>query len=86
MPSGGRGQLFVPWPNRIRDGRYAFAGTDQQLALTEPKRGNASHGLVRWVSDAPAARFAVVELGYLLPAQTGYPGRWTCAPPTPWEA
>lgn len=74
MPSGGRGQLLVPWPNRIRDGRYAFAGTDQQLALTEPKRGNASHGLVRWVSWTLLRHEpAVVELGYLLPAQTGYP-------------
>ncbi len=74
MPSGGRGQLLVPWPNRIRDGRYAFAGTDQQLALTEPKRGNASHGLVRWVSWTLLRHEpAEVELGYLLPAQTGYP-------------
>ena len=46
--SGGRGQLLMPWPNRIRDGRYSFAGQDHQLALTEPERGNAIHGLVRW--------------------------------------
>lgn len=44
----GRGQLLMPWPNRIRDGQYAFAGKDQQLALSEPARANASHGLVRW--------------------------------------
>lgn len=44
----GRGQLLMPWPNRIRDGRYTFAGAEHQLALTEPPRGNASHGLVRW--------------------------------------
>ena len=44
----GRGQLLMPWPNRIRDGRYAFAGQDHQLALTEPDRGHAIHGLVRW--------------------------------------
>jgi len=44
----GRGQLLMPWPNRIRDGRYSFAGTEHQLALTEPERGNAAHGLVRW--------------------------------------
>lgn len=46
--SAGRGQLLMPWPNRIRDGRYSFAGTEHQLALTEPDRGNAAHGLVRW--------------------------------------
>lgn len=74
MPSGGRGQLLVPWPNRIRDGRYTFGGASQQLALTEPKRLNASHGLVRWVSWTVVAHTpASVELAYLLPAQTGYP-------------
>ena len=46
--SSGRGQLLIPWPNRIRDGRYTFEGKEQQLALTEPAFHNASHGLVRW--------------------------------------
>ena len=46
--SAGRGQLLMPWPNRIRDGRYSFAGQNHQLALSEPDRGNAIHGLVRW--------------------------------------
>jgi len=46
---GGRGMQLLPWPNRIRDGRYTFAGTEQQLALSEPKRHNAIHGLVRHV-------------------------------------
>ena len=45
---GGRGQLLMPWPNRIRDGRYTFAGQGHELAITEPDRGNAIHGLVRW--------------------------------------
>jgi aldose 1-epimerase len=44
----GRGQLLMPWPNRIADGVYAFDGVAQQLPLTEPARLNASHGLVRW--------------------------------------
>jgi aldose 1-epimerase len=47
--SGGRGQNLIPWPNRIRDGRYIFNGVTQQLALTEPARHNASHGLARYV-------------------------------------
>ena len=45
MSGGGRGQLLMPWPNRIRDGRYSFGGRDLQLGLTDPSRGNASHGL-----------------------------------------
>jgi len=49
MISGGRGQNLIPWPNRIRDGRYTFNGATQQLALTEPARHNASHGLARYL-------------------------------------
>jgi len=44
---GGRGQLLVPWPNRLRDGRYTWRGRDLQLALSEPERSNAIHGLAR---------------------------------------
>jgi aldose 1-epimerase len=49
MISGGRGQNLIPWPNRIRDGRYTFGGATQQLPLTEPARHNASHGLARYL-------------------------------------
>lgn len=42
------GAVLIPWPNRIRNGRYSFDGADYQLALTEPPKGNASHGLARW--------------------------------------
>ena len=45
----GRGQVLMPWPNRIRNGRYTFAGVDQQVAITEVALSNANHGLVRWV-------------------------------------
>ncbi len=84
MPAGGRGQLLVPWPNRIRDGRYTFGGTTHQLALTEPKRANASHGLVRWVSwSLTRHETDTVELRYYLPAQTGYP--WSLDLSTTWE-
>lgn len=49
MASGGRGQVLLPWPNRIEDGRYEFAGQTHQLPLSEPARADASHGLVRWL-------------------------------------
>lgn len=72
--SGGRGQVLVPWPNRLRDGRYSFAGTEQQLALSEPKLGNASHGLVRWCTwRVVSSSASTVELTYRLCAQKGYP-------------
>lgn len=46
--SGGHGQQLLPWPNRIRDGRYTFRGQEYDLPLSEPERHNAIHGLVRW--------------------------------------
>ena len=45
----GRGQVLAPWPNRIAEGRYQYGGHDIQCPLTEPARGNAIHGLVRWL-------------------------------------
>src|SRR5439155_521922 len=47
LPPAGAGQLLAPWPNRVDGGRYVFGGTEYQLALTEPARGNAIHGLTR---------------------------------------
>lgn len=69
-----RGAVLAPWPNRVVDGRYRFGGADHELALSEPRRGHALHGLVVW-SD-----FAIVEqtadravLSTTIPAQIGYP-------------
>ena len=73
---GGRGQLLMPWPNRLRDGAYRFDGRDLQVPLTEPSRHNASHGLVRraaWTVEEHTRNS--LSLTYRLMAQTGYP--WT---------
>src|SRR5262245_65788220 len=48
MSSSGRGQVLIPWPNRLQDGSYEFNGRRHQLPLNEPERRNAIHGLVRW--------------------------------------
>lgn len=76
MSPGGRGQLLMPWPNRIRDGKYSFGGHNLQLALTEPKRSHASHGLARWAAWSVEEHTATsVSLTYRVMAQSGYP--WT---------
>jgi aldose 1-epimerase len=74
MCNGGRGQVLLPWPNRIDGGRYTFAGKSYQLALTEPLRGNANHGLTRWSHWRPVERSAArVVLEHALDPQPGYP-------------
>lgn len=44
-PAGSQGRQLLPWPNRIRDGRYTFEGVTQQLPITEVPRHTALHGL-----------------------------------------
>lgn len=71
---GARGQLLVPWPNRIRDGRYEFAGVTQQLPISEPTFHNASHGLTRWSAwRLLTAAEDRVEVACTVVPQTGYP-------------
>ncbi|HET6684095.1 MAG TPA: aldose 1-epimerase family protein [Gaiella sp.] len=72
--TSGRGQVLLPWPNRIEDGSYEFEGSRHQLPLTEVSAGNAIHGLVRWATWVIAERGAdrvVVE--HVLHPQPGYP-------------
>ncbi|MFK0043585.1 gluconokinase, GntK/IdnK-type [Streptomyces sp. NPDC090741] len=75
--TGGRGQLLVPWPNRVAGGRYRFGGAgDLQLPLTEPENDNAIHGLLRWVPWRLLARSEdAVTVGTTLFPQPGYPYR-----------
>ncbi|HEY5184229.1 MAG TPA: hypothetical protein VIM19_04835 [Actinomycetes bacterium] len=74
MCSAGRGQVLIPWPNRVKDGRYRFDGRHHQLALTEPEHSNAIHGLVRWApwtgSHIETDR---VVVAHALHPQPGYP-------------
>ncbi|MFK4241896.1 aldose 1-epimerase family protein [Micromonospora chokoriensis] len=71
---GCAGQVLAPWPNRIRDGRYAFGERTHQLPLTEPERHVAIHGLVNWVPWRLLEQSEdAVTVGYDLPPQPGYP-------------
>ena len=56
MSTSGRGQVLMPWPNRLEGGSYDFRGRRHQLPLDEPEAGNAIHGFVRWESWTVAER------------------------------
>jgi aldose 1-epimerase len=74
MSSSGRGQVLIPWPNRLEDGSYEFDGKHHQLPLNEPERRNAIHGLVRWATWSVAEREAHrVVMQHVLYPQPGYP-------------
>jgi aldose 1-epimerase len=71
-----RGATLAPWPNRVVDGRYTFAGTEYRLALTEPERGHALHGLATWLDFETVDKGSDhVELAAVIEAQSGYPWR-----------
>ncbi|MFY0408148.1 aldose 1-epimerase family protein [Solicola sp. PLA-1-18] len=71
-----RGDVLVPWPNRVADGRWSFAGREHQLALNEPERHNALHGLVLdTVWDVAEQDASSVRLTCEVPPQDGYPFR-----------
>jgi aldose 1-epimerase len=73
---GYRGATLAPWPNRVVDGEYEVAGTRYRLALTEPERHHALHGLVAWLDFEPVVVAADhVTLSATIVAQTAYP--WT---------
>jgi aldose 1-epimerase len=70
----GSGQVLAPWPNRLGDGRYTFAGRTGTAALDEPEKGNAVHGLVRWWPwTRTSGDDETVVLACSLHPQPGYP-------------
>lgn len=72
--SGARGQTFIPWPNRLRDGIYRHEETEHQLPLTEPAKHNAIHGLVRWTNWSVVERdMEHVVMRHSLHPQAGWP-------------
>lgn len=72
--SGRRGHVLAPWPSRLLEGRYAWAGSEYELPITDVKHRSAAHGLVdqlEWAVDRSEPRAA--ELSVRVPRQPGYP-------------
>ncbi|WP_105033423.1 aldose 1-epimerase family protein [Cryobacterium aureum] len=74
QPPMAAGIVLVPWPNRIRDGKWTQNGVTRQLALTEPARHNAIHGLLRFAPYREVSRQSdAVTLAVTVFPQSGYP-------------
>ena len=74
MCDGAHGAPLIPWPNRLGDGRYSWEGREYQLPLTEPERGNAIHGLLRWRNWRALEHSADrVVMGIRLHPRSGWP-------------
>jgi len=71
-----RGATLAPWPNRVVDGRYTFGGEERIVALTEPARSHALHGLAAWLDyEAIDKGPSHVTLSATIEPQAGYPWR-----------
>ena len=77
LPPSACGILLAPWPNRVADGKWVLDGKLQQLDITEPATGNASHGLLRntgyqRIDDGGEVAGSVTLRAEIFP-QHGYP-------------
>lgn len=69
-----RGQLLIPFPNRIADGEYSFEGVAHSLPIDEHDRHNAIHGYgYRSLWTPVSASETQVELTWRAPNIPGYP-------------
>ena len=74
MVTAGRGQLLIPWPNRLHNGIYKWDGQEHSVSLNEPHKQNAIHGLTRWRSWTPTdVTESAVTMRLGLRPQPAYP-------------
>lgn len=84
LAPGWAGHVLAPWPNRVRDGRYAYGGEEYQLPINEIPTNTALHGFVAWAEwSAVEVTDTSVTLECRLPARMGYP--WTLQLRTRWS-
>lgn len=70
-----RGVICAPWPNRLADGTYAYAGRPYAARLNEPGRGAALHGFTTdRVWELRQAGEDSVILGCRIESGPEYPG------------
>jgi aldose 1-epimerase len=74
MCRSGRGQVLLPWPNRLSGATYEFDGERHSLPVSDAETGSAIHGLVRWTSWSAVWRADDrITLEHVLHPQPGYP-------------
>ena len=71
---GWEGRALAPWPNRIPEGRYSFAGVDYEVPINDHAHQAALHGLAghqAWGRVEAAEDRVALALD--LPGSLGYP-------------
>jgi aldose 1-epimerase len=70
-----RGVILLPFPNRVRDGKYDFEGRESFLPINMPNEGHAIHGLMynKSFSIIEAGEENTITLQYDYGGGDGYP-------------
>ncbi|RFU21065.1 aldose 1-epimerase family protein [Geodermatophilus marinus] len=80
LPSGRRGGVLLPWPNRVRDGRWTWRGEEHRLEVSSAEKPVAIHGLVSWQPWSVLAQAdGAVTVGTVVEPRPGYPFRLAAA-------
>ena len=74
IPPAFSGAVLAPWPNRLRDGVFSYAGESYEVPLTEHARQTALHGLVAHTTfETVDADPTSVTLQHVVVPTHGYP-------------
>ncbi|MFD0705123.1 aldose 1-epimerase family protein [Alloscardovia venturai] len=69
-----RGQLLIPYPNRIEDGEYEFEGNKYLFPIDEHERNNSIHGLgYRYPWKLVSLTDSSITLSWRTPNLASYP-------------
>jgi aldose 1-epimerase len=80
VPGGSRGVVLLPWPNRVRYGRWTWQGRDLQLDIRSREQPTAMHGLLATQPWSVLGETGdATTVGTVLEPHTGYPFRLAAA-------
>lgn len=74
VPDGYSGQVLIPWPNRLRDGKYSWDGVEYELPCNDEGTHTALHGLCadrQWA--ATLVEESCVEFSLFVEPVDGFP-------------
>jgi len=74
--AGGQGDVLIPFPGRVAQGRYAFEGHEYQMDKNDAEGPNAIHGFLRkvlWDSEQASEGAITFTTALAADAHPGYP-------------
>jgi aldose 1-epimerase len=74
--AAGQGDILIPFPGRVREGRYTFEGVEYQMDRNDRESPAAIHGFLReqeWTVDSVSGTAATFSTDLLPQQHTGYP-------------